>query len=51
MDRKEIIAGLRDLIKDRESFFGEDDEWDAQFRYDAHILLAAIDLIEKESLT
>jgi hypothetical protein len=49
MDKEEIIEGLRELIKDRESFFNGYDEWDEQFRYDADVLTCAIRLLEAQA--
>jgi len=46
LTRDEIIAGLKDLIKDRKSFFGDNDEMDASFRYDAKVLQTAVELLE-----
>lgn len=47
MDRAEIIEGLQDLIRDRESFFHTPpDEDDEVFRHDAAVLKAAIAIIE-----
>ena len=43
MDKSKIIAGLEDLIEDRESFI-EPDEPNSQFVYDKAILQAAVDL-------
>lgn len=47
LTRDEIIAGLKDLIKDRKSFFDADAfGGDAPFRHDAKILQAAVELLE-----
>lgn len=46
LTREKVIEGLKDLIKDRKSFFGENDEMDAPFRYDAKVLQAAVELLE-----
>ncbi|HBD86245.1 MAG TPA: hypothetical protein DC001_02320 [Clostridiales bacterium] len=46
MDKSKIIAGLEDLIEDRESFI-EPDEPNSQFVYDKAILQAAVDLIRR----
>ncbi|MDR1630066.1 MAG: DUF551 domain-containing protein [Oscillospiraceae bacterium] len=45
MKTDEIIAGLLDLAKDRESFFREDGD-DEVFRHDYAVLLGAISIIE-----
>jgi hypothetical protein len=42
----EILAGLRDLVHDRESFFRADGD-DEIFRHDAAVLQTAIKLIER----
>ena len=42
----EIIFHLYDLAQDRESFF-TDDGYDDIFRFDYHVLLRAIKLLEK----
>ena len=48
LTRDEIIAGLKDLIKDRESFFDADAfDGDAPFRHDAKVLQAAVELLEE----
>ena len=52
MERKEIIDGLKDLIKDRESFIteGESESWktdtDKIFEHDKQVLEEAINTME-----
>lgn len=54
MERKEIIDGLKDLIKDRESFIteGEPESWktdtDKIFEHDKQVLEEAINTIEAQ---
>ena len=54
MERKEIIDGLKDLIKDRESFIteGESESWktdtDKIFEHDKQVLEEAINTIEAQ---
>lgn len=46
MSNKEVIEGLRDLIKDRESFIQGDMDHDSIFEHDAQVLREAVRLIE-----
>lgn len=53
MPASEIIDGLNDLAADRRSFFNKDgpDDFDAVFRHDEAVLLAAVAYIrEKEGI-
>ena len=49
MTKKEVIARLKDLMEDRESFFREDDEDDECFRVDYEALRLAVEMLEGES--
>lgn len=46
MDKSEIIEGLKDLVKDRESFI-KPDEPDSVFVHDKAVLQAAIDVVNR----
>jgi hypothetical protein len=42
----EIITGLNDLIKDRQTFISGDEEFDNIFKYDSEILTTAVKVVE-----
>lgn len=51
METKEVLDGLNDLVEDRRSFFHkEPDDFDAVFRRDEEVLLAAINYIRKREV-
>ena len=50
-EQRKIISGLKDLIRDRESFITDEDEKDNIFVQDKKILIEAIELIKAVSYT
>lgn len=50
-EQRKIISGLKDLIRDRESFITDEDEKDNIFVQDKKILIEAIELIKEQKNT
>ena len=48
MKKSKIIAGLRDLIRDRKSFVEGDADHDAVFLYDIKVLKSAVKHLKNE---
>lgn len=48
MKKSKIVAGLQDIIRDRESFIEGDTEHDEVFLYDIKVLQSAVKRLKNE---